>query len=170
MKQFNLKKEVDIKVISFFLFIFFWSFQTKAEFILGSSFSSITAGRTAPSIYTGYDSSSFAVTFTSVGVKNDVYYHSGYLLNSYFQKDVGDYFWGKVRGGLGGGVHFAKRAYTDGAVNESKSDLSLGPAIRVTWEIFPYGFLGVEGFYGFGVNNLLLVFQSVNSIIFGVRF
>jgi hypothetical protein len=110
------------------------------------------------------------MTITSVGVKNSVYYHSGYLLSSYYQADVGDYFWGKVRGGIGGGIHFAKRGYVDGTTSDSKTDFAIGPAIRATWEIFPYGFIGVEGHYGFGANNLLLVFQSVNSIIFGVRF
>jgi hypothetical protein len=144
--------------------------QVRAELVLGSSFSSVTAGRTSPSIYGGYDSNSFALTFASVGVKNSVYYHSGYLLSGFWQFDAGAYLWGNVRAGIGGGVHFAKRGYTDGTTNECTTDVAIGPAIRATWEIFPYGFIGVEGLYGFGLNNLLLVFQSVNSIIFGVRF
>jgi hypothetical protein len=118
----------------------------------------------------GYDSPSFALTFTAVGVNNSVYYQSGYLLAAYFQNEPGSYLWGKVRGGLGGGFHFAQRGYSDGSANEKKSDIALGPAIRVTWEILPYIFVSAEGLYGLGTINYLLVFQSVNSIIFGVRF
>ena len=131
----------------------------------------MTGGRTSPILYTGIDSSQFALTILTSGVKNDIYSHSGYVISAFAQKDVGDLWWGKVRGGLGGGIHFAKREYTDGSINEVKSDFAIGPSLRVNWEFFPYMFVGVEALYGIrNINALYLSTQTITNIVLGVRF
>ena len=131
----------------------------------------MTGGRTSPMIHTGIDSSNFALTFSSVGVKNSVYYHSGYILSAFAQKEPGFFLWGKMRGGLGGGIHFAKRQYVDGTTSESASDFAIGPAIRVTWEIFPFGFIGIEALYGIrNAKVFVLSTQRITSLVFGIRF
>ncbi len=142
-----------------------------AGLFIGTGVTNITGGRIVPALHTGYDSSQFALTLTSVGVKNSVYYHSGYLLNLFSQTEMGDFWWGKLRAGIGGGVHFAKRSYTDGSHSETKSDFALGPSMRATWEFLPSTFLGIEALYGIrGVNTLALVSQRVILLNFGVRF
>lgn len=157
------------RYICLFLFLFFSS--ANAEVILGSGYSSMTGGRTNPIIYTGMDSSNFALTLTAVGVNNDVYYHSGYIISAFAQKDAGDLFWGKIRGGIGGGIHFAKRGYTDGSIDENKSDFAVGPSMRVTWEFLPFVFVGVEALYGIrNFNVILLNTQTITNVVLGVRF
>jgi hypothetical protein len=153
------------------LFLVLFLFDANAEIIVGSGFNSITGGRPSPTLYTGYDSSSFAVTANAVGVKTKIYYHSGYVVSAFSQKEMGDFWWGKLRAGFGGGIHYAQRQYVDGAVNETKSDFALGPAMRVTWEIFPFGFIGVDELYGIrSLETLVLSTQNIISLIFGVRF
>ena len=155
----------------FCLFLFLIFSSANADVILGSGFSSMTGGRANPIIYTGIDSPSFAFTVIAMGVKNDVYYHSGYIFSAFAQKDVGDLFWGKIRGGIGGGIHFAERGYSDGLINENKSDFAIGPTIRVTWEFIPFLFVGVEALYGIrNINTLILGTQTISNIVLGVRF
>ncbi len=143
-----------------------------AEIVLGTGFSSATAGRTSPTLNLGIDYPSFAVTASSVGVKNSYYYHSAYNLIYVRQFDFSEYLWGKLHGGIGAGLHFAKRGLKDGtnAMSE-KSDFALGPAIRITWDVAPLCFIGLEAIYGIrDFRVFTLTTQNVRSIIVGVKF
>jgi hypothetical protein len=145
--------------------------SVNAEIIIASGVTSITNGRTSPAIYTGYDSSSFALTLTSVGVKNAIYYQSGYLVSAFSQRDLGTFLWRNVRGGFGGGVYVGRKEYKDGIERQSATDISIGPTIRITWEILPDIFIGVEAHHGLGGYQLLLLTtQRVDMLTFGVRF
>ena len=139
---------------------------------MASGATSLTNGRFSPTIYTGFDTSSFALTLTSVGVKNNIYYQSGYLISAFSQREVGVFLSRNVRGGLGGGVYVGRKKYEDGPNIQTDTDVAIGPAIRVTWEILPDIFLGVESLYGIGgiYQTLVLTTQRINILCFGVRF
>ena len=156
-----------------FLLLFFLIFPSlgKSEILLGTGFSSVTEGRTIPLLNLGIDSPTYAVLLSSVGVSNDVYYHNAYLVSGYRQVDMDNFWWGKVRVGLGGGLFFSERGFRDEEEEEKSSDFSLGPSVRATWEIIPYGFVGIESYFGLGsFNFLVLSTQQVSHLVFGVRF
>lgn len=160
-----------MKKIILIVFFILSIHNTNAEFLLATGVSSITGGRVNPLLNTGFDSSNFSLSFSSLGVKNDVYYHSGYTLVTSIQGELGDYLWGNLRGGVGLGLHFAKRGLDDGNGLEEKSDFAIGPSIRVTWTILPKVFIGLESIYGIrDANVILLSTQNIHSMMFGARF
>lgn len=167
----NLSKaRVPLRII-FLLILIIFPFVVKAEKVVATGFSSVTEGRTVPLFNFGYDSPTSAFLFHSVGVSNDIYYHNSYMLSGFRQVDLDDFWWGKVRAGLGGGLHYAQRGYEDGDKKQSASDFSLGPSVRVTWEIFPYCFVGIESFFGLGSFQVfVLSTQQISLLTFGVRF
>ncbi len=155
----------------FILFTLLFSLKAQAGLVLGSGVTSITGGRVSPIIHGGLDTPTFATTITAVGVKNSIYYHSGYVASFHLQKEAGQFWWGKLRGGLGLGLHIAKRGYDDGGGMEEKSDAAFGPSIRVSWEILPFVVLGLEAMYGLRNENVLLLnTQNIQTLFLGVRF
>ena len=131
----------------------------------------MTGGRVSPILHAGIDTPTFSTTLTSVGVKNSIYYHSGYVLSFHAQKEAGQFWWGNLRGGLGLAAHYAKRGYEDGSARESKADGAFGPSMRVSWEILPYVVVGVEAMYGIrNYKVLLLNTQNIQTLFLGVRF
>lgn len=158
----------------FFVLFFLLSFSlttVRADIILATGVSSITGGRVNPLLNTGYDSPNFSISFSSLGIKNQVYYHSGYTLITSFQSDLGDYLWGGLRGGFGLGLHYAKRGLDDGNGLEEKSDFAVGPSIRITWTLLPNTFIGLESIYGLRNENVIfLSTQNIHSLMFGARF
>jgi hypothetical protein len=168
-----LKISLKVYFIKYFtiLFTILFSFHTYAGITVASGVTSITGGRVSPIIHGGIDTPTFATTITSVGVKNSIYYHSGYVLSFHLQKEAGKMWWGNLRGGLGLAAHYAKRGYVDGTANESKADGAFGPSLRVTWEILPFVVIGLEGMYGIrNFNTLLLNTQNIQTLFLGVRF
>lgn len=143
-----------------------------AGITLGTGVTSATSGRVSPFLHGGYDDTNFALTLTSVGVKNDYYYHSAYNFVLVAQKDFPKYLWGNLRGGIGIGSHYAIRELKDGTnSNIKKSDFALGPAIRITWEFLPYTYIGLEAIFGIrNANIIVLSTQNIRSLILGVRF
>lgn len=163
---------IFFKNVFLFFILLCFSFTTNAEFVFSTGVTSITNGRVSPLLNTGLDTSSYAFTFSSVGVKNSYYYHSGYNVVWALQKDFTKSSFGGVRAGLGLGAHFAKRGLQDGtnALIE-KSDYAIGPAMRVTWGFLPYCFMGLESIYGIrGANFIALSTQNIHSLFLGVRF
>lgn len=149
----------------------FIALSVKAEVQIATGFSSVTEGRTIPLISLGTDSHTSAFLLSAVGVKNDVYVHNSYMFSAYRQTEPDQFWWGKVRAGLGGGINYAYRFYKDGGKKDSGADISVGPAIRITWEVIPYAFLGVESYFGLGhLNNIVLSTGQISQLLFGVRF
>ncbi len=148
------------------------SLNASAGLLLASGLTSLTNGRISPAIYTGYDSSTFALTLTSVGVKNSIYYQSGYVVSAFSQREAGTFLFRNVRGGLGGGAYLGRKKYQEGSSRQTATDVAIGPAMRVTWEMLPDIFLGVESLFGIGgvYQTLVLTTQRVNILSFGVRF
>lgn len=156
------------KLIILFLLV---SFSAQAEIFVGTGLSTTTQGRSVPILYVGADSPQYAAIFSSVGVKNDVYYHSAYQFSYFKQTDLDQFWWGKIRAGFGGGIHYAKRGLDDGTQKEEASDFSLGPSVRVGWQVAPMTVIGIESFTGIGsVNIILLSSQQITTMYLGVRF
>ncbi len=147
------------------------SFSAQAEVFVGTGFSTVTQGRSVPVLYLGADTPQYAAIFSSVGVKNDVYYHSAYQISYFRQTDMDQFWWGKIRAGFGGGLHYAVRGLEDGATKEKASDFSIGPSVRVSWQVAPYTVIGIESFAGIGsVNIIVLSAQQISTMYIGVRF
>ncbi|MCE3012154.1 MAG: hypothetical protein LW878_03730 [Proteobacteria bacterium] len=147
------------------------SLRAHAEIFVGTGLSTTTQGRSVPILYLGADTPQYAAIFSSVGVKNDVYYHSAYQVSYFKQTDLDQFWWGKIRAGFGGGLHYAKRGLQDGTTEEEASDFSLGPSVRVSWQVAPWTVIGIESFTGIGsVNIILLSSQQITTMFLGVRF
>jgi hypothetical protein len=149
--------------------------QEAKGLLLGSGFSSATGGRKRPTLFIGVEQGGFGLYFNSVGVRNDIYYHSSYSVYLLRTKKMGELFWGPVRSGLGLGVLHAKRGYRE-AVNgpiEEVGDTNIGPALRVQWNLIPafHFFLSAETILGINkLNFLILSFQYSTSVSMGVHF
>ncbi|MFP5489975.1 MAG: hypothetical protein ACLGG0_00635 [Bacteriovoracia bacterium] len=156
-----------------FLCILFLIFASKsfANIIAATGVSAVTEGRVIPILYVGYDAPDFAATISSVGVANDVYYQSAYQLGIFRQTDLENFLWGKTRAGMGLGVHYAERGLEQYDKTEKVTDFSMGPSIRVTWEVLPYVVLGVESFVGIGSADIIILStQQISTLFLGVRF
>lgn len=139
-----------------------------AEFLVGTGMSSVTKGRTVPSLYAGLDVGSAVYTFYAVGVKTDIYYHSAYRLSYYLKQSLGNKHFG-----FGLGAHYSIRGYRNdiGEKEESETDLTLGPGFRFSMDLGESFFVSVETLYGLrGLMALVLSFQNTNSLNIGVRF
>lgn len=155
------------------LFILLTLFAPKAfaSIITATGVSAVTEGRMIPILYVGYDAPDFAATISSVGVANDVYYQSAYQLGIFRQTDLDYFWWGKVRAGMGLGMHYAERGLEQYDKTETATDFAMGPSIRVTWEVLPYIVIGVESFVGIGSADIIILStQQISTMFLGVRF
>lgn len=139
--------------------------------MIGSGFSSATGGRQSPMLLVGLDMPNYALIGSAVGVKNSIYYHSAYSFGAFFQKDYGEFGWGKIRSGLGFGTHVSQRSYNDGTSNDKFTDWAAGPAFRINWEVLPTIVIGLECLYGIrDISFVQLYSQRVVNFVVGVRF
>lgn len=153
------------------LVVLFLPMKCFANFITATGVSAVTEGRTIPILYLGYDAPDFAATISSVGVSNDVYYQSAYQLGIFRQTDLDFFWWGKVRAGMGLGMHYAERGLEQYDKTETATDFAMGPSIRVTWEVLPYIVIGVESFVGIGSADIIILStQQISTLFLGVRF
>ena len=153
------------------LISFLFPLSCFGNFITATGVSAVTEGRMIPILYLGYDSPDFAATVSSVGLSNDAYYHSAYQLSIFRQTDLENFFWGKVRAGMGLGIHYAERGLEQYDKTEKVTDFALGPSIRVTWEVLPYIVIGVESFIGIGSADIIILSsQQISTLFLGVRF
>ena len=155
------------------LIIIIFSYNAYSVLSVGSGFSNVTGGRTAPMIYGGFDTEKFALVASAVGVKTSIYYHSSYQVGMFLQNDWGEFWWGKLRAGIGSGLQYSVRGYrnTVESSEEKASDLVLGLAIRVRWNMAGPVFVALETVYGLaGLNFILLSTQHTTNLVFGVGF
>lgn len=141
----------------------------RADILVGTGMSSVTQGRTVPSLYMGLDNGSSVYNFYAVGVQTEIYYHSAYKFSWYQQTAVGQ----NKRVGFGLGGHYSVRGYRNDkdAKEEKVSDMTFGPGIRFCFDIGDTVFFSLETVYGIKtLMPLFLSFQNTNSMNFGVRF
>lgn len=140
---------------------------------LGGGYSGAFSGRQVPVVYGALQDERWALTGYSGGVKSSLTYHNAYQLNLYVQKNFGDLFWGKLSGGVGFAGYYAKRSYRPYALAsaENAHDYNLGPAVKVSWNVFKPLYLTVESM--FGLRRWLWLmnsYQDVSSMVLEVRF
>jgi hypothetical protein len=138
---------------------------------LGSGFTSTTGGRLSPMIYGGYDSPTFALVGSSVGVKTSAYYLSSYSMSALLLNDIGDFWWGKVNAGAGIGLLYSIRSMKDSTYSNTTYDFNYGPCLRVTWEFIPNMYVGVDALFGVPSLSQLIQFSTKQStsLIFGFK-
>lgn len=139
---------------------------------LAGGYSSYSAGHKTPELTLGAGGSDWLMSGSSSGYKTTAYFHSQYVLRYYKTWNGGDFFWGKVSFGAGGGVMYSVRGFADtGAAEEKANDLVLGPALRAKWNFAGPVFLAVDGVFGIGqlwYQALALNFQDVVTLSVGV--
>tara|TARA_Y100000385_G_C12750291_1_gene490606 strand:- start:75 stop:554 length:480 start_codon:yes stop_codon:yes gene_type:complete len=143
--------------------------EVRADVLLGTGMSSVTKGRTVPSLYMGIDKGSSVYNFYAVGIQTEIYYHSAYKVSYYQQTAIGQ----NKRVGFGIGSHYSVRGYRNDkdAKEEKVTDFTLGPGMRFCFDIGDTVFFSLETVYGVrNIMPLFLSFQNTNSMNFGVRF
>jgi len=145
-----------------------------SEIGIGTGYSGVTHGRPIPLIYLSIGTSRIVFTASSTGVKTSLYYHSAWQAHLFFNRNMGDLWWGRVDLGLGWGAFASKKAYREDTSSEEdrKYDFLTGPAFRITWEIMNPFFIAVETLYGLDnpFYHLMLAFRFQGTAIMGVRF
>lgn len=157
------------KIFLLILSTLFLTNESSADVLLGSGMSSVTKGRTVPSLYMGVDYGSSVYNFYAVGIQTEIYYHSAYKISYYQQTAIGQ----NKRVGFGIGSHYSVRGYRNDkdAKEEKVSDFTLGPGMRFCFDIGDSVFFSLETVYGIrNIMPLFLSFQNTNSMNFGVRF
>jgi hypothetical protein len=147
-----------------------WGF---ASVQVGTGFSSVTSGRMIPGLELGFGTDSWRATFSSIGVSNSYYFHSSYTASYFRSWKSGPMFWGEVESGLGGGAMYAVRGFQDqGSTEEQKkSDVALGPAFFVQWQLAGPAYLKMDMIWGLrGLTNIIgLNGQDVIFFSVGLR-
>ena len=136
--------------------------------------SSITQGRVSPIFYLGYDDEDDRViSFNSVGVASEYYYHTGLHFSYFYQEKWGEYIYSEIKAGPGIGVFYSEVGYRESTsdVGTSTSDTNIGPAFRLQWDIMQHAFIASESVFGIrGYLSAFLSFQTTSTFIFGLRF
>jgi hypothetical protein len=145
-----------------------------ASVSIGSGFSSVTSGRTAPSLSVGWFGSSWALTGMTSGVNTPLYYHSAWMISGLRTWSNGDLGWGPLSSGFGLSLFYARRGYretTTSAIDEA-DDYNVGPCFRVGWNFLGPAYLAVEGMFGLRrpMNLIVLSAQDVAHVTVGVEF
>lgn len=143
--------------------------HAKADLRLGTGFSSSTGGRMVPALYAGLNIANFGISLASVGYQNQLSYHAAHQLNLFGVFRPGKILWGDMEGGIGLGFYHYQIGYKEDLSDTSgtrKSDIAVGPAVRVFWHWTSFTFLGLEAMYG--IRNSLFLFLSSQDSVFAV--
>lgn len=154
-----------------FLILFFLP-QVWASVDIGIGSSSFTAGRPIPALALGFDGDSWGAIYRSVGVRTTVYAQNAWMLAGHpykFKENLG-MFEGSISAGLGAASMV--RAYRDSpsAATASKNEFVFGPqfALKVRYGYFYFGFDTLLGLNSQIVQHVVLNFQDLAHVTFGI--
>lgn len=147
-----------------------WTSSASADVEIGLGMSS-TIGRFVPALSASYVAEPWAISGSSVGVQTPVYYESAYTLAGYKTWKAGDFWWGPVTAGFGGGLAYSQRGYRTSASGDPShlTDFNLGPAFRVQWNFLGGSlpiFFNFDAIYGLGLASIELAGQD--NVIFSL--
>lgn len=133
------------------------------------------SGRKIPTIELGLQAGSFGLLVVSGGVRTPVYSHSSYQLGLYRIWNPGKPVFGDMSGGFGLGSMAAIRGLRNSPSEPvgHTYDVTLGPAIWVTWKLLGPLSVSVDALFGMLQNPFLavkLVFQDSATIALGLKF
>lgn len=162
-----------MKILALLLALFssplLWAQNSSVQ--AGVGMTSFTSGRQIPALNVGYESTSFAASFTSAGYRTKYDYLSGYILSGFKAFAVGDFIGAPTRAGIGLGLYYSQRGYREAldANVKSVNDFGVGPAFRVGIYPFSFMYLRLETMLAISSpNNILLVFQDMSQLTLGV--
>lgn len=136
---------------------------------IAGGYNSVSTGHKTPQLSLGFGGADWLVTGSSSGVRTTTYYHSNYVFGLYSTWTAGDFGWGKMEFGAGGGALYGVRGFKDaGASEETGTDFVIGPALRAQWNFAGPVFLSVEGLFGLGAQALYLNVQDSVTLAVGV--
>lgn len=143
----------------------------------GVGYSTVTSGRTIPALSLGVDfGRDWAGSAMLSGAQTEAYYTSGFMVNGLRTKDWGEFWFGRLEVGFGGGVFYGEKGiYTsvgeDGRLTdlEKSTDQTLGPAFRVAFKPFAHAYLSVEYLMGIGTSILSNAWQDVGMGSIGIE-
>lgn len=130
------------------------------------------SGRMVPGLEFGLGSENWRGTVSTIGVNNGYYYHSSYTANFFRAWKAGELFWGEIESGVGGGMNYAVRGFKDegGTEETQKSDVVVGPAFFVQWQLAGPVYLKIDMLWGLrsvgqlvGLNGQDIIFISLGG-------
>ncbi len=170
-----------VKLVQYAIFIVvassaFLSRQVEASVRAGVGYSSVTSGRTIPALALGLTvNQNWALSAMLAGAHTPVYYTSGVMMNGLWTKDWGDFVFGRLEVGFGGGVYHGEKGIYKSVDSQGKpSDLVkdqdnvIGPAFRVAYKPWKYVHVSVEFLMGFGTSLISNAWQDVGLGSVGV--
>ena len=147
--------------------------SSRAAITIGTQTSAITDGRALPGLHLGVDISEYRVRVMSTGVSSQLYYQSAWSLEALSTWSAGQFLWGPVTAGFGGGLLYEKRGFrlTPNSALDESDDFVIGPAFQVAWKIAGPIYITVDAIFGLqGLNFFALNFQHVTSLGLGLEF
>ncbi len=144
---------------------------------VGAGFSTLTSGRQIPALGLGINiGKDWCASGMLAGVRTEAYYSSGFMVNGLRTKDWGDFWFGRLEVGFGGGLYYGEKGiYTsvdqDGNLTNlaKDEDLTVGPAFRVAFKPLPHVFLSVEYLMGIGGSIISNAWEDVGMGAIGVE-
>ncbi len=150
--------------------------QALSAMRMGVGYSTVTSGRQVPALTLGVDYKGWAVSSMLAGVKTEVYYSSGIMVNALQVKDWGNFWFGRLEVGVGAGVYRGEKGiYMDldpsGTPTNLEKDMDnlIGPAFRVAFKPAKYVHLSVEYMMGIGVSVISNAWGDVGMGAIGVE-
>ena len=147
--------------------VLLFAVQAHADVDLGVGMTSVI-GRYVPAASGAYVSDTWMMSGSTTGVRSSVYYVSAYTLAGYYSWKAGDFWWGPLYAGFGGGVGYSQRGYRNGtsASLSNDTDLNIGPAFRLTWMILGSCYVNFDAIWGVGIPSIELAGQD--NVIFSI--
>lgn len=160
------------------VFVFFVLLSSSKAFAIvraSVGFSTVTSGRQIPALGLGLDFAGVSVSGMFSGMRTKAYYSSGYMINVMRTADWGDFWFGRLEVGFGGGYyHGEKGTYTlvddNGKLSglEKDEDNVLGPAFRVAFQPFAHVHISLEYLMGIGISIISNAWEDVGMGAIGV--
>lgn len=153
------------------------SSQSLAVVRAGVGYSTVTSGRQVPALGLGitYDNK-WSASAMFAGARSQAHYVSGIMINVMRTKDWGEFWFGRLEVGFGGGAfHSEKGIYrsidNDGKLTnlEKDQDNMFGPAFRVAFIPIEHVHVSVEFLMGFGSSLISNAWGDVGLGTIGVE-
>lgn len=140
----------------------------RADVRAGAGFSTVTSGRPVPALELGLSISGWSLSGMFAGARTKAYYSSGIMGNIMRTADWGDFWFGRLEVGFGGGAyHGEKGIYTkvedDGHLSDLQKDQDniVGPAFRVAFKPVEHIHISLEFLMGIGTSILSNAWEDV---------
>lgn len=149
------------------------NFAYAKKYSIGTGMSSVTQGRIVPLLDIGFDNKKEQFRLNSIGVQNEVYYHSSYKLSYYRKLPWPFYNDEKIIFGYGLGALYSKRGYkaSKSASIKHREDWLVGANFRFQFDFFKNFYFALDSFYATKTTGgLFLSFQNENTLSLGVKF